>query len=369
MAYFGRTRGSCGIPCLLGVLAWMFTAQDGAARREPQPPVPSEPPTTRPAETRPARDPKSQVTLAVLQAGRNHSKGGNPGLEANFALFADLTRKAAASQPRPDLICFPEYALSGWPYPREEAINGLAEVLPGDGKWYRRYRELAREVEVPLLCWLVESADGKLYNTAFLLDGQGIFQGSYRKVHANLGEQTWWGWSQGSRFTLLDLGGVRYGVSICADMWFPETVRCQELLGADVVLHLSIGDDMGHLIPARAFDSRLPIVAAIFQGGSYAVDGEGKLLGKLPADAAGWKSFTLTPFRRQLGKKYGGVWDIKKGHQNLRNVGAYEVLTDPSRRPPWTEVFLDEEGRSQTREQLLKRFGGRYDANDAATSK
>jgi len=39
-------------------------------------------------------------------------------------------------------------------------------------------------------------------------------------------------------------------------MWFPETVRCEELAGADVILHVSIADDMGHLIPARAFDSQ-----------------------------------------------------------------------------------------------------------------
>jgi predicted amidohydrolase len=315
------------------------------------------------------RDPERKVTVAVLQAGLNHSKDGNPGFEANFVRLADLTRQAAAAPLRPDLICFPEYAISGWPYPKEEAMNSLAEAIPGEGRWYRRYRDLAREVRVPLLGWLVESADGKLYNAAFLLDAQGAYKGKYRKVQANLGEQTWWGWSQGERFELLELDGVRYGVSLCADMWFPETVRCQELLGADVVLHLSIADDMGHLIPTRAFDSRVPIVAAIFRGGSYAVDAEGKLLDKLSAEEPGWKAFTISPFRRHVGRKYaGGLWDMKKGMQNLRNLGAYEVLTDPSRRPPWTEVFMDDEGRPQTREQILKRFGGRYDARDPGSS-
>jgi predicted amidohydrolase len=315
------------------------------------------------------RDPERSVSIAALQAGLHYSfQGNNPGLEANFALFAKLTRQAAAASPRPGLICWPEYAISGWPYPREEVINGLAESIPGEGQWYRRYRDLARELGVPILGWLVESAEGKLYSTALLLDGKGDFKGKYRKVQANLGEQTWWGWSQGERFELIELDGVRYGVSICADMWFPETVRCQELLGADVVVHLSIADDMGHLIPARAFDSKLPIVATLFQGGSYAVDADGKLLGKLPPEEPGWKVFQIYPFRKHLFHKYDGVWDVKKGQQNLRNVGAYSILTDPSTRPPWTEVFMDNAGRAQTREQLLQRFHGRYDARDPVPS-
>jgi predicted amidohydrolase len=309
-----------------------------------------------------ARDPDRTVTVAVLQAGTNHSRGGNPGPEANFGLLAGLAREAAAA--RPDLIVFPEYAISGWPYPPEAAINGLAEAFPGEGPWYRRYVALAREVQTPILGWLVEADAGRLYNAAFLLDGGGALAGVYRKVHANLGEQTWWGWSQGASLAPIEHDGVRYGISICADMWFPETVRCEELLGADLVVHMSIADDMGHILPTRAFDSELPIAAAIYNGGSYAVDARGTVLDKLSAARPGWIAFEFQPFQVRTHRKYGGLWIPKLGHRNLRNVAAYGVLTDPSTRPPWTEVFLDGEGNPQTREQLLARFGGRYDAQD-----
>jgi len=308
------------------------------------------------------RDPKRVVKIAVLQAGTAHSRKGNPGLGANFDLFAGLARRAAAE--KPDIIVFPEYAITGWPYPPESVMNGVAETIPGDGRWFRRYVALARELRTAILGWLVERGEGKLYNAAFLLDEKGRLRGKYRKVHANLGEQTWWGWSKGRSFEPIEYEGVKYGVSICADMWFPETVRCEELLGADVVIHLSIADDMGHLIPARAFDSRIPIVAAIFNGGSYAVDGKGKLLGKLPAKTAQFKVFSIRPFVRHLGFKYGGIWDIKAGGLNLRNVRAYSILVDPSTRPPWTQVFFDRRGRPQSRKQLMARFHGRYDADD-----
>jgi predicted amidohydrolase len=310
------------------------------------------------------RDPNRALTIVVLQAGTDHSSDGNPGPEVNFELFARLAQEAAALSP--DLIVFPEYAISGWPYPPEEEINGLAEPIPGDGPWYQRYVALAREIGTPILGWLVEASEGRLYNASFLLDRAGMLVGKYRKVHANLGEQTWWGWSQGDSLQPIEHDGVRYGISICADMWFPETVRCEELLAADVLIHQSIGDDMGHIIPTRAFDSEIPIVAAIFNGGSYAVDARGELLGKLPSETSGWKAFDLQPFVVRTHRKYGGLWIPKRGHRNLRNLATYGVLTDASTRPPWTDVFLDGEGHPQTREQLLRRFGGRYDADDPA---
>ena len=96
------------------------------------------------------------------------------------------------------------------------------------------------------------------------------------------------------------------------------------------------------------------------------MDARGALLGKLPAEKAGWQAFTLQPFKVRMHRKYGGLWIPKLGHRNLRNVAAYSVLTDPTTRPPWTEVFLDDDGNPQTKAQLLARFKGRYDAHDPA---
>jgi predicted amidohydrolase len=310
------------------------------------------------------RDSNRMITIAVLQAGTNHSKNGNPGLEANFKLLAGLAREASSVSP--DMTVFPEYAISGWPYPPENVINGLAEAIPGDGFWYKRYVDLAKETNTALLCWLVEKEDGRLYSTAFMLDKNGDFIGKYSKVQANLGEQTWWGWSQGDSFEPINYDGVKYGISICADMCFPETVRCEELLGADVIIHISIADDMSHIVPTRALDSEIPIVMAIFNGGSYGVDSRGKLLEKFPSETSGWGSFQLQPFKVRTDSKYYGLWIPKLGNKNLRNVKAYKILTDPSTRPPWTQVFLDKDGNPQTKEELLKRFKGRYDANDPA---
>jgi 5-aminopentanamidase len=341
---------------LLIVMPWLDCA------RAATPEQPGARSSVRDDSATPSRDPEFAVRIATVQAGHTHYAKGNPGLEANFNALAAQARVAAKE--RPDLIVFPEYAISGWPYPNEAVVNGLAEPVPGHGPWFERYRTLARELRTPLVGWLVETNAGRLYNCVFLLDADGGFAGKYRKVHANLGEQTWWGWSQGDGFQPIEFRGVRYGFSICADMWYPETVRCQALLGADILLHLSIADDMEHLVPARATDNFVPIVMSIFQGGCFAVDSRGRSLGKLAADQPGWKIFKIKPFARHLGQKYGGVWDERAGHFNVRQPAAYGALVEPATRPPWTSIFLSQAGEAQTREQLLKRFHGRYDGNE-----
>ncbi|MDX1545142.1 MAG: carbon-nitrogen hydrolase family protein, partial [Christiangramia sp.] len=42
----------------------------------------------------------------------------------------------------------------------------------------------------------------------------------------------------GSEFCVFDVPGVaKFGLSICYDMWFPETVRTLTVMGAEVILH------------------------------------------------------------------------------------------------------------------------------------
>ena len=46
------------------------------------------------------------------------------------------------------------------------------------------------------------------------------------------------GVSPGQEFCTFDVPGVaKFGVSICYDMWFPETIRTLVVQGAEVILH------------------------------------------------------------------------------------------------------------------------------------
>jgi predicted amidohydrolase len=113
-----------------------------------------------------------------------------------------------------------------------------AQLLPGAAE--ARLCAAARRNQL----WLVpgslfEQHDGKVYNTAPVIDPTGVVVARYRKMFPFLPYER--GVTPGSDFVTFDVPGVgRFGVSICYDMWFPETTRNLAWLGAEVILHPSM---------------------------------------------------------------------------------------------------------------------------------
>lgn len=89
--------------------------------------------------------------------------------------------------------------------------------------------------------WLVpgsmfESVEGRVYNTASVYDPQGRVAGRYRKMFPFQPYER--GVEGGTDFLVFDVPGVgRFGLSICYDIWFPETTRTLTSLGVEVLLH------------------------------------------------------------------------------------------------------------------------------------
>jgi len=291
--------------------------------------------------------------IVCLQQGEDHRANGNPGIDKNISALMELAREGAKTNP--DVIVFPEYATTGWPYPVPEVIRGTGESIPGNGKLYSMYRELAKELTIPVIGWLVEKEENRYYNTAFLLDENGNYKGKYRKVHTNLREQNIWGFTPGDSFQIWEIDSCKIGMSICADMWFPETVMCNSLLGADIIIHQSVGDDMGWVIPTRARDHFIPIVTSILEQGTWGVDQWGGIIRK-GSRFHEYNVFDVYPFRQVITKRLGG-WYPKMGRRAYRNPKAYNVLTDTSTVPPLTKVFCDPEtGKTRSKEELSKKF-------------
>lgn len=89
--------------------------------------------------------------------------------------------------------------------------------------------------------WLIpgsiyERADTHVYNTASVIDPQGQVIGRYRKMFPFAPYEV--GVAAGDQFLVFDVPEVgRFGLSICYDIWFPETSRTLAVLGAEVLLH------------------------------------------------------------------------------------------------------------------------------------
>jgi len=129
------------------------------------------------------------------------------------------------------LVVFSELAACG-PSPRK------AEPLPGPAE--RAFQAMAAKHRV----WLV---DGSLYelrgqevfNTTSVIAPDGKVVGRYRKVFPFRPYEA--ETRPGDRFFVFDVPEVgRFGISICYDMWFPETSRALAAMGAEVILHPSM---------------------------------------------------------------------------------------------------------------------------------
>jgi predicted amidohydrolase len=98
-------------------------------------------------------------------------------------------------------------------------------------------QELARRHKVWLLPGSVFHKVGdNIYNTASVIGPDGTLVARYRKMFPFYPYEV--GITPGSEFCVFDVPDVgRFGVSICYDMWFPETTRTLAVQGAEVILH------------------------------------------------------------------------------------------------------------------------------------
>ncbi|MDX2479541.1 MAG: carbon-nitrogen hydrolase family protein [Desulfuromusa sp.] len=126
------------------------------------------------------------------------------------------------------LIMFGELCVSG------TSINS-AQPMPGSIE--NHFCSVAKNHNI----WLIpgsmyEIADDKIYNTAPVINPEGEVVTRHRKLYPFDPYEK--GVAGGQQHTVFDIPDVgRFGVSICYDMWFPETVRALAYLGAEVILH------------------------------------------------------------------------------------------------------------------------------------
>ena len=83
---------------------------------------------------------------------------------------------------------------------------------------------------------IFEKRGDEIYNTASVIDPNGQVVTRYSKMFPFYPYEE--GVTPGHEYCLFDVPEVgRFGVSICYDMWFPETIRTLVCQGAEVILH------------------------------------------------------------------------------------------------------------------------------------
>jgi NAD+ synthase (glutamine-hydrolysing) len=195
-----------------------------------------------------------------------------------------------------ELVVFPELTLSG--YPPEDLLLRRDFLAASESELERivaAMRGITAVVGHPL------RSDGRLFNAASVV-ANGRVLACYRKQELpNYGvfdEKRYF--SAGVAPCVVDVGGVPIGITICEDVWHPGPVARSADAGARIVVNLNASPyDVGKVrerendvVAARARASRVPLVYVnlvggqdelVFDGASFAVDGQGEVFHRLPA--------------------------------------------------------------------------------------
>jgi deaminated glutathione amidase len=146
----------------------------------------------------------------------------------NVAAMVAQVEKTMAIFPGVDMIVFSELATHGPLHSRASPDPAADEAV---------FRELADRHRV----WLVPGSafvrrDGAIYNHAIAIAPDGSVAGRYDKMFPFTPFEA--DVAAGTDFLIFDVPDVgRFGLSICYDIWFPETTRTLTSVGVEVLIH------------------------------------------------------------------------------------------------------------------------------------
>ncbi|GAB4120837.1 MAG: NAD+ synthase [Sideroxydans sp.] len=208
-------------------------------------------------------------------------------LDGNAALLIEQARQAQAQGAA--ILLTPEMSLCGYP-PEDLLLRGGFYAA-----CERVLQDMARQIHgIAVIVGHPHQQDGAHYNAASVLrDGRIV--ATYHKQelpnHSVFDEERYF--KHGHRACVFEMGGVRFGLNICADIWEPAPARRAREAGAEVLLVLNASpfhfDKQGtryETIAQRVAETGMPVVYAnlvggqdelVFDGASFVMNAQGEL--------------------------------------------------------------------------------------------
>lgn len=167
-----------------------------------------------------------------------------------------------------DLILLPELFQTG--YNAADIIPHCAEA--SDGLFFQSMAHLARQHQVAFAYGYAERADGRIYNSAQVIDASGASLANHRKLAIPPGFETAL-FAKGDQMTRFRFHEIEVGILICYDAEFPELMRAMAMPdagvreGAELVLVPTALSDQwavvaDRVIPARGFENGIYVAYA-----------------------------------------------------------------------------------------------------------
>jgi predicted amidohydrolase len=169
-------------------------------------------------------EPARELRVAAIQAGAGT---GSPASNMDSIL---QSAKRAIRNTEAQVIVLPEL----FPFTRARILNDRKLAAKDSKQALEMLVETARETGRWVATSLVEEAEGRAYNTAWLIGPDGI-AGSYRQVHVHPEDRGWA--SPGREFQVVETPFGSVGLMTGYDGLFPESARVLAKLGADLILY------------------------------------------------------------------------------------------------------------------------------------
>ena len=243
----------------------------------------------------------ARVRMAIAQL--NLTVGD---LQGNLRVLVQAAREAAAKGAR--ILLTPELSLTG--YPPEDLL-----LRPS---FYRRTHAALQllcsqtaELDLHIVVGYPQRQDGVCFNTASVIY-RGAIEGSYHKHdlpnYDVFDEQRYF--TPDNRPFVFTVEGVRFGLNICEDTWYPYAPEAARAAGAEVLLvpnaspfHMGKQSMRLDVIRERVKETGMAVVYAnpvggqdelVFDGGSFVMDDTGRCVHQMPLFEAAVSVFDLT---------------------------------------------------------------------------
>ena len=200
------------------------------------------------------------------------------------------TALAVEQQEEPIMLVFPELTLTGYP-PEDllmrESLHDQIEVA---------LQRLASELppELFVVVGYPRRAGEQLFNAAGVIHG-GALVGEYFKQrlpnYQVFDEKRYF--AEGVEACVVDVAGIKVGITICEDIWHKEPADAAANLGAEFLINLNASPfhrgkhkERWQVLAQRATEQNIPMVYVnqvggqdelVFDGGSFAVNANGEL--------------------------------------------------------------------------------------------
>jgi len=238
-------------------------------------------------------------------------------IKGNTAKVLQAARDADTDDRVTLLVC-PELTLTGYP-PEDLLMRDSLQSQIEDALGV-----LARDLP-PHLYVVVgypRRRDGKLLNAAGVLHGGQVIAEYAKQCLPNyqvFDEKRYF--SEGTEPCVVDMAGVKVGITICEDIWHKEPAAGAKQIGAEVLINLNASPfhrgkhkERWQVLADRATEQKMPIIYVnqvggqdelVFDGGSFAVNEDGELATVAP-------DFTEGSFEMALERTVRGL-QIEQG--------------------------------------------------------